>query len=183
MHGEVLGAGVGFQHGRLGIALQAAHDRHAQLAGEIRVFAVGFHPAAPARVAEDVDVGRPKRKSLILPHRSRFAGLAVLDPGLVGNGREHGFDLFRIERGGHADGLREHRGAAVAGYAVQRFVPPVVGGDAEPRDGLGFILDQGRLLLERQLREQVGRPHFGWQGLVEIRYFLGGVAGRQQRQR
>src|SRR5436305_92497 len=41
------------------IALHPANVGNPQPGGEERILAVGFLPAAPARIAEDVDVGRP----------------------------------------------------------------------------------------------------------------------------
>ena len=182
MHGKVLGTGVRLQHFGIGIALEAPHDRHTELAGQVRIFAVGFHSAAPARVAENVDIGRPEGKPLVLALLARFPGEPVLDPGFVGDGREHGLDLVGVERGGHTDGLREHRGAAVAAHAVERLVPPVVGGNAQTRDGGGIEFDKGHLLFQGQLRQQIGRAYLGGQRLVEIGYFLGRIAGRQTGQ-
>ena len=47
------------------IPLQAANERHAQRAGQERIFAVGFLAATPARIAENVDVGRPKSQPVV----------------------------------------------------------------------------------------------------------------------
>ena len=52
MHGEVLEAGGSMS------ALQPFHAGHTHHCGEVGVLAVGLHAAAPAWVAEDVDVGR-----------------------------------------------------------------------------------------------------------------------------
>ncbi len=54
--GEVFRGGDGLVIVRI-VALQAFDEGDAHAAGQVRVFAVGFLAAAPARVAEDVDVG------------------------------------------------------------------------------------------------------------------------------
>jgi hypothetical protein len=41
--------------------------------------------------------------------------------------------------GGVADGLGEHGGETGTRDAVEAFVPPVIGGDIEERDGSGAI--------------------------------------------
>ena len=42
------------------VALQAGDERDAHAPGEERIFAIGFLAASPARIAKDVDVGRPE---------------------------------------------------------------------------------------------------------------------------
>ena len=111
--------------------------RHA--AGEERIFAVGFLPAAPARIAKDVDVGRPEGEAeerfvLVVAH-----GLVVLGAGLGGDGLAHAVHQRRIPGGGHADDLGEIGGVTREGDAVQAFVPPNVLRDAEAGDGGGVI--------------------------------------------
>ena len=50
------------------------------------ILAVGLLAAAPARVAEDVDVGRPVGQAEVLPRLSLRSGLVVLGARLVGDG-------------------------------------------------------------------------------------------------
>ncbi len=57
--GIMLGRGDGLEEIRI-VPLQALDERDAQAAGEVGVFAVGLLAAAPARIAENVDVGRPE---------------------------------------------------------------------------------------------------------------------------
>ena len=54
VHGEMLGTCGGFQ--RFSVALQAVYECLAEAGGEIRVLAVCFMAASPARITEDVDV-------------------------------------------------------------------------------------------------------------------------------
>ena len=58
VHGEMLGRGDDLGAIRVG-PLHALDEGHAHARGEERILAIGFLAAAPARVAEDVEVGRP----------------------------------------------------------------------------------------------------------------------------
>ena len=97
------------------VALQSLDERHAKRAAQERVFAVGFLAAAPARVAEDVDVRRPERQP------AEPFGVAVVFGGVIVELRAafNADDVCflmkqrRIPRGRHADGLRENRRIAV----------------------------------------------------------------------
>ena len=169
---EMLGAGVGFADGRVVRSLEAADHGHAEASGQEGIFAVGLHAAAPARVAEYIDVRSPEGQALINLDIV-FVGLFVLDAGLVADGREYFFDQGFVKRGRHADGLREDGGGAVAGDAVQGFVPPVVLADAQARDGRRAVDDQGGFLLEGQPAQQVGSPDLGRKGGVLIGKDLG----------
>ena len=110
------------------VALEAFDEGDAEAAGEEGVFAVGLLTAAPARVAEDVDVGRPDREAEVDGVDVVAEGFAVFGAGLGGDGGGDAAEQGRVPGGGHADGLREHGGVAGAGDAVEAFVPPVVGG-------------------------------------------------------
>src|SRR6185437_11711125 len=57
VYGEVLGCGDNAEVAGIG-ALHAGDEGDGHAAGEEWVLAVGLLPAAPARVAEDVDVGQ-----------------------------------------------------------------------------------------------------------------------------
>src|SRR4051812_13686571 len=64
MYGIMLGRGDRLEV--LGVvALKSGHEGKAETRGEIRIFAVSFLAASPARIAEDIDVGRPDGKSAI----------------------------------------------------------------------------------------------------------------------
>ena len=139
VHGKVLGAGVGFQHGGVGRSLEAPDHRHAQLSGKIRVFPVGFHAPSPAGVAENVDVRRPERKALILAHMPCLHGLAVLDAGFVAHCGEDAVHQRFVKRGGHADGHGKYGGLSVSGNPVKGLVPPVVRTDSKAFYCLGFV--------------------------------------------
>ena len=154
VHGEVLGAGGGL-HGPA-LALQAAHIGLPHARGQIRVLAVGLMPAAPAGVAEDVDVRRPEGQAVVDVAVALRGQGVVLGPAL---GRGDVAELFEqgvVEHGGQTDGLGKAGGRAAARHAVQRLVPPVVGGHAQP-------LDRGRVVAE--LRRLFLEGHAGHKGL------------------
>ena len=135
MHGKVLGAGVSLEDIGLGRALQASDHGHSQLTGEERIFSVGFHSAAPARVPEDIDIGRPEGKPLIPAHVAGCESLTVLDAGFVAYCGKHLIHQRLVKGSRHGDGHREHGSLSVTGHAVKGFVPPVVGRDAQGLDG------------------------------------------------
>ena len=185
MHREVLGTGVGFLDVVFGVTLQAADHGHSQLAGQVGVFPIGFHAASPARVAEQVDVGGPEGKPLVDVRAAFHCGQAVFDTRLIAHDRKHLIQQRFIERCRHAHRLREYGGAAVAGHPVQGLVPPVVGLDAQPGNGLGLVLHQRTLFFQREPFQQVGGPFLGGKALVQIRRALMGRParnGRTQRQ-
>ena len=59
MNGEVLASGDGAEVVEV-ISLDSGDEGHAEPGGEERVLAVGLLAAAPAGIAEDVDVGGPE---------------------------------------------------------------------------------------------------------------------------
>ena len=154
--GIVLGARRTLEIARV-IALQAAHEGRAHRAGEEGILAPRFLAAAPARVAEDIDIGRPEGEPLVVARLAIAAQRGViLGAPLVADGGGDLLDQRRIPRGGHADGLREDGGAAVAGNAVQRLAPPVVGRDPQPRDGRCVEDKLAEFLFERHAADEIG---------------------------
>ena len=85
VHGEVLGGGIELAVDRV-VALQPAHEGDAHARGQVRVLAVGFLAAAPARVAEDVDVRRPEGQALVAAALALRRELVVLGARFVADG-------------------------------------------------------------------------------------------------
>ena len=86
----------------------------------------------------------------------------------------------RVPGGGHADGLRENRGDAGARDAVQTFVPIIIGGNAQPRNGRGGVAHLLDFFGERQPAHEV--VHAGGGGLRGVLPdFRSGDDGRLQR--
>jgi hypothetical protein len=129
-------------------------DRDAR--GEERILAVGLLPAAPARIAKDVDVGRPETQPVIgLAAFAVTDGLVILGPGLVGDDLPDLVDQRRVPRRGHADGLRKNGGVTFARHAVQGLAPVVVGGDLQAREGRGGVDELRRLLGQRHAGDEI----------------------------
>ena len=160
-------------------ALHAADIGGAHLAGEERVLAERLLTAAPARVAEEVHVRGPEREAAVLVALpGRAARLVELGAGLAGDDLALGLREGAVERRGEVHRLRKDRGLAVAADAVQRLVPPRIGGQAEPRDRGGAVDELGAFLLQRHLRDQfvdarvAARPKFfvchGREGMVQM---------------
>ena len=179
VHGIVLGAGVGLEHVGIGVSLQAADHGHAQLTGEVRVFTVGLHAPAPARVAENVDVRSPEGKALILPYFSAFHGQTVLHAGLVRDGGEHFLYLFPVKGRGHADRLGKHGGGAVAGHPVQGLAPPVVLFDTQTLNRGRVEKYQRSFFLQREFGQQVLGTDLCREGFVLIGNLFWGRTGRK----
>src|SRR3546814_3509721 len=74
----------------------------------VRILAQRLLPPAPARIAEDVDVGRPERQPVIAVVIPLALRLVVFGAAL---GRDHlalGVEQRAIEGRGHADRSEEH---------------------------------------------------------------------------
>ena len=161
VHRKVLGGRDGLEVPGV-VALQALDEGDADARRQVRVFAVGLLSAAPARVAKDVDVGRPDREPSI--PLGAAVGLHVLDVlgAKLGGDRVCRFlDQRRVPRGRHADRLREHRRHAGAGDPVQAFVPPVVRGHTQPRNRRGSMTELRGLLFQRHARHERRRALLG----------------------
>ena len=149
MHGEMLGAGSGLEI--FALALQALYKGYAQPPREIRVLAIGLLAAAPARVAKNVDIGRPERQPLIDVAVAKVRLRIELGARFRGDGFRHLAVEILIKNRGQANGLREHRGRARAGHAVQRLVPPVIGRHAQPLNGGRVVFQLRELFLQSHL--------------------------------
>ena len=116
------------------VALHALDERHRHAAGEERIFAVGLLAAAPARIAKDVDVGRPEGQAEIAAR-----GCCREWPRCTWRALRWRW-CRRCDASGPYPRLRPgrwlagRRSPARARHAVQGFVPPVVGGNVEARD-------------------------------------------------
>ena len=157
VHGEMLDAGECLVP-VVDLLLETVHAGGAHARGEVGVFAVGFHTASPARVAEDVDVRGEKADAgvVVIP-----AGLLVtveFQPRFVGNHGEHILHGLVVEGGGQCRGHRIDRGETVAGHPVQRLVPPAVRRYAQPLNGWVAMLHHPQLLIQSKLVQKQLRP-------------------------
>ena len=156
VHGEMLNSRHGLQIFWVS-PLQAAHEGHAVAPGQKRILAVSFLSAAPARIAENIDVGRPDGQAGISLGTSAAFGnsLVVLGAGLRGNGIGHALDEFGIPGRGETDGLGKYGGDSILRHAVQGFVPPIILGNVEARNGRTRHHQLGDFFLHREAADQI----------------------------
>src|SRR5207249_7964439 len=136
-------------------ALEPADERHGQPPGEVGVFAVGLLAASPARVAEQVDVGRPDGEALIALVLAPAHVVLMFRTKLVGDDGGHAEYEARVPRRGEADGLRKHGGEPRARDAVEPLVPHVVLGDPQTLVRRRAVHHLGDFLLEGYAPDQV----------------------------
>ncbi len=143
------------------VALDASHEGDAHPRDEIRVLAVGLLAAAPARVAEEVDV-RAEHREPAEPLDLAFPGerLRVLRTRLV---TDHGRDAqhqLGVERRRQPDGLREDGRLPRHGDTVERLAPVLVLREPEPRDRGRAVHQLRRLLVQRHPGDEVPDTRF-----------------------
>ena len=162
VHGVVLRTGVQLEIFAV-VALHALHGLDAHHGVQVRVLARRLLAAAPAGIAEDVDIRTPERQAVVpdVAVRLGHAQLVVVGgvpdgAGLIGDGRVDLQLLGRVEGGAQRDHLREH-GHVVIADAVAGLIPPVVGGNVQPVHGHGTVHHQADLLLRREQGEEVVR--------------------------
>ena len=150
MHGKMLHARQRLVTPVL-LLLQTAHTRGTHTRGKERILAVGFHPPAPARVAENVDVRGEKRKPRVVIVLACFLGAKVLHPRFVGDHPEHLLNGFFVESGGQRRGHRIDRGETVPRHAMQCLVPPTVRRNPQPLNRRIMMLHHPQLLIQSKL--------------------------------
>jgi len=174
--GEMLRRGNGKVVLRV-ISLQPGHEGHRQPAAQVGIFAVGLLPPPPARVAEDVDVGRPEIQAFENVGMTIRLGLDVLDPAFDANDIRHIVNGCRIECRGQPDRLRKFR-CTVPGNAVEGLAPPVIGGYSEPLDRASLIDQLRGLLLQGHPVNEVRRSLLEGELRIEIGGVFGGLPCR-----
>ncbi len=168
VNGVMLGSGNGFEIVRI-VALQAGDEGYAEASREERIFTVGFLAASPARITEDIYVGRPESETVIAAEVVVGDGVVVFGASFGGNNVGDGVKEIGVPGGGETDGLREDGGDAGASYAVEAFVPPVVGGNLETRDGGSDVLHLGNFFFDGEAGDEVGDTLVDGERGVEIR--------------
>ena len=136
------------------VALQSGHVGNSHAAGEEGIFAVGLLSAAPARITEDVQIGRPEIQASHNAGVSFARVLHVLDAAFDANLRRHGVNARRVERRGKSDRL------GILGYAlvddsVKGLAPPLVRRNLEPRNCGRVVLHLRSFLRKRHAVYQV----------------------------
>ena len=154
VNGVMLGSRNGFEKVRI-VALKACDEGYAETAGEKGIFAVSFLTATPAGITEDIDVGRPESETVVTARVVVGDGVIVFAAGFGGDDVGDGVDQFGVPGGGEADGLGKDGGGTGARDTVKAFIPPVVGGDLEARDGGSNVLHLGDFFVEGEARDEV----------------------------
>jgi hypothetical protein len=110
------------------------------MAGQVRILAIGLLSPAPARIAEDIDIGGPDGQALI-------AAVILVGADTVELGARLGRDRIAdtVEQIGipgrsQTDGLRENGRLTDPRDAVQALIPPVLAGNAVARNGMRRVL-------------------------------------------
>ncbi len=140
-------------------SLQSAHDCQAHARSQIRVFAVSFLAASPARVAENVDVRCPKRDALVDFRMSLVSGYVVLGPRLGAHHVETLMHQCVVPRGSQRHRNGKDGGLTVTAHTVQCLAPPVEFRNAKSRDGLRLVLQQTHLFLQHEASAQILGTH------------------------
>ncbi len=127
------------------------------MAGEKRVLAVSLLTAAPARIAEDVDVGRPEGEPIKDAVIALALGLVIFCARFSGDDVAHGMDHAGIPGCSHADGLRKDRG--VAARAQRRAGLRSMSDSREPEagNGDGLVFKLVGFLVEGHAADQIVR--------------------------
>ena len=152
MHRKVLGAGGRLEV--LALALQALDEAHAQAGGQVGILAVGLMAAAPAGITEDVDVGAPHGQALVDVAILMGCLAVVLGTGFMADDLGDLLMEIFVKDSSQTDRLGEHRCRTGTGDAMEGFVPPVIGRDAQTRNGGRVEAQLGGLLLQSHLRNQ-----------------------------
>lgn len=136
VHGKMLGAGGCFEI--FTVALQSLDEGDAETGGQIGVLAVRFVTAAPSRITEDIYVRRPESQTFVNVAIALGRLHIVLCAGFRGDHFRDSLEIFLIEHRSQADGLRKHGSGTGARHAMERLVPPVIGGNVQSRDSRGL---------------------------------------------
>src|ERR1700751_4015884 len=157
VNGVMFGSGNRFEVTRV-VALKAGDESDAKTGGEERIFAGGFLAASQTRIAEDVDGGRPEGETVGASGTVVEDGVVVFAAGFGGDDVSDAVEEVDVPCGGEADGLREDSGRAGASDAVETFVPPVIGGNVEARDGGGDVRHLRDFCVEGETRDEIVNP-------------------------
>src|SRR6266480_8082860 len=177
VHGEMLHGRDGLQVTGI-VALQPADERHRDPAGEIGVLAVRLLASSPARVAKQVDVGRPDGEALIPLVLAATVVVVMLGAKLVGDDRGHAEHETVVPCRREADRLRKDGREPRARHSMEALVPPVVLGDAQPLDRRRAVHHLRDFLLERHAPHEVSGALFERQAQILPRRSLSaGAAG------
>ena len=158
------------------IALQTFDIGHAEAARQIGILPIGLLIAPPVRVSFDVNDGRAIDQPLVLAGKSRVLMPAVVDGArLVGDGGGDLMDQVGIPRRRQRNRHGEQGGRPVPADPMEALVPTVAL-DAKALHRGSLVIEQHRLLLQRQARDQIPGAFLGRLGGVQVKGFLSGLS-------
>ena len=169
MHRKMLQTSVKLVVFRIRGTLEAVHHRASHHCHKVWILSICLLSTSPSWVTEDVDVGSPYCKSMILDRTFTCTGLVELDPLLSGCYFKDILEKIVIPAGSHTDSLREDRGKTISGRSVKCLVPPVILLDAEFRDCGALIVHERHLLFKSKSSEKVFCSLLRCEGTVLIR--------------
>ena len=143
------------------IALHSFHESDAQTAGEKWIFTVCFLAASPARIAKDVDIGRPEVEPVIDAVDTFTQRFAIFRASLGADGRSNLAHERNVPSRSETNRLGEDGRIARTSDSMQTFAPPVVFGHVQPWNGDRMILHLGDLLFQGHLADQCVNPALG----------------------
>jgi len=168
VHCVMFCAGMGLVIAGARVALESPDHRHTHTAREVGILTVGLHAAAPPGIPENVDVGRPEGQTPVPAEILVPLGIVVLGTRFV---RNHGKGLVHLpvfKGGGQSDGLWKNRGLPGTRHPMQRLIPPLIPGNAQPFNGRRIIHHQRDLLFHSEPTQQVGCPLLKGQSRIEV---------------
>src|SRR6266702_3769673 len=121
-------------------SLQASNKGGTELTGQKWVLAIRLLPASPPGITVDVDIWRPEGEAIVDGAIFLALCLVVFSASLGRNGVCHSMDQVGVPGSSETDRLRECCCISRSGDSMQSFVPPVVCGDVQARNGRRIIL-------------------------------------------
>ncbi len=160
------------------IPLQSRYECHPHASGKKWILSVRFLAAAPARIAEDVDIRRPEVQPLHNVPPSCFHGLVMLGAGFRSDDDRHLVDQRVVKRGRQSDRLWKDRRRSGVCNPMQGFTPPVIGRDLKSRNRPRLVHELRSFLLESHLPYQIIDAHLNGLGRIQIDGAAGGLCIR-----
>jgi hypothetical protein len=150
------------------VALESGDEGYAKTSGEERIFAIGFLAASPSGIAENIDVGRPESETVVAAEIVVGNGVVIFGAYFGGDDIGDRVDEVGVPGGREADGLGENGGNARTGNAVESFIPPIVGGDLEARNGGRYVLHLGNFFFDGHARNEIGNALINGERGIEV---------------
>src|SRR6185437_11345216 len=149
------------------ITLHSGDEGHTHAAREEGILAVRLLAAAPAGIAENIQIRRPEIETTHDTHVVGLHILHVLDAPFDSDIGGHGVNARNIEGRAQSDRLGK-LGYAGVDYPMKRLAPPVIGGHVEPWNGSGIVHKLRCFFLKRHAVYKISRALLGSEIGVQI---------------